>query len=63
MTNMDRKKKNKRGRPPIEASQRRNVVTSIRLRQDEFEQLSSDAKAAGMTMADYLRYCWQKVRE
>jgi len=57
------KKKKPRGRPSIEASQRRNVVTSIRLRQSEFEQLSSDASAADMTMADYLRYCWQKQKE
>jgi len=34
---------------------------TIRLKADEFARLKREAKAAKMTVADYLRFCWQKV--
>jgi len=48
------------GRPPLKAKDRRNKVFTIRFTQGEYRDLMHDAKAAGVTVTEYLRQCWRE---
>ena len=55
-------KKNKMGRPPLKAKDKRTAVITLRLKKTDRNQLEKDAKAEGLTLSSYLLRCWQKVR-
>ena len=55
---MAERKKSRMGRPPMKATDRRDVLITVRFKRSEYKQLAADAKAAGRTVADYLRQCW-----
>lgn len=59
---MARKKKSKMGRPPIQPADRRSVLVTVRFKPAQYEQLAGDAQAAGRTVAEHLRSCWQEHR-
>lgn len=54
------KKKNKMGRPPLKAKDKRTALTTLRLKPSEHEKLLEDAKAAGLSLSSYLLKCWKK---
>ena len=57
---MARRKGSKMGRPVIEPAQKRTVLVTVRFRPAEYHHLANDAKAAGRTVAEHLRSCWQE---
>lgn len=50
------------GRPPLKAKDRRSKVFTIRFTHEEYRDLISDAKAAGVTITELLRQCWKRAR-
>jgi hypothetical protein len=59
---MRKTEKSRMGRPPIKAEDRRSVLLTVRFKPGEYEELAADAKAAGRTVAEHLRQCWQERR-
>lgn len=60
---MTKKKPHARmGRPPVKAENRRSKFVTVRFTQGEYRQVAADAKNAGQTVAEYLRFCWQERR-
>lgn len=55
--------KNRMGRPPLKACERRSTITTLRLQPQARKQLEKDAKNKGMSLSDYLYWCWQKARQ
>jgi predicted HicB family RNase H-like nuclease len=59
---MAKKRKPKMGRPPKKAKDRRSKPVTLRMVPAEHRELVSDAKAAGLSISEYLLTCWRKVR-
>jgi uncharacterized protein (DUF1778 family) len=56
------KKKSIMGRPPLKEKDKRKKIVTLRLKEPERDQLGREAKAKGLSISDYLMYCWQKSR-
>jgi hypothetical protein len=56
------KKKTKMGRPPMDPKDKRSVVTSFKLTRDQRRVLGVDAKRQGMSVSEYIVYCWQQQK-
>ncbi len=50
------------GRPPMQPKDRRTRGLTLRFTRDEFRELQGDARAAGVTVTEFLRQCWRKER-
>jgi hypothetical protein len=57
-----KKGKTRMGRPPVKAEDRRDRFVTVRFTTAEYRQLARDAKAAGRTVAEHLRRCWEERR-
>ena len=57
-----KEKKNKMGRPPVKAKDKRTAIITLRLKKTERNQLGKEAEAKGLSLSSYLLQCWQKVR-
>jgi len=55
-------KKKKMGRPPLKPKDRRTAVTTLRLTETDRKLLVKEAEAKGMSISNYLLYCWKKAR-
>jgi hypothetical protein len=55
-------KKKKMGRPPLKPKDRRTSVTTLRLTESDRALLAKEAEAKGMSISNYLLYCWKKDR-
>ena len=51
------------GRPLLKVCDRRSTITTLRLKPQDREQLENDAENKGMSLSDYLYWCWQKARQ
>ena len=50
------------GRPVLKAKNRRSKPVTIRLTPDEHKQLLKDTQDNNLSISDYLKECWQKMR-
>lgn len=57
------KRKTKMGRPPKDPRERKTSMMCIRFTPAEYKLLQRDAKKTRTTPTEYLRACWQKVRQ
>jgi hypothetical protein len=55
-------KKKKMGRPPLKDKDKRAKIVTLRLKNSERKELGQDAKSKGLSISDYLMFCWQKTR-
>ena len=46
---------NRGGRPPLPAGEARSKLLRVRMRDDEHAQLEQDARAAGLSVSEYVR--------
>ena len=49
------------GRPCVDKETLKEKVFTVRLTEEEFQQLTDDAEALGLTRAEYFRLCWRKA--
>lgn len=50
------------GRPPVDPTKKRGVVTTFKLTRDERRELEADAAKQGMNISEYILNCWRKVK-
>ena len=63
MTVMGKKPKARMGRPPKPRSERRGGYrVNVNLTQQEKRQLEREARAAGLSLSEFLLRCWQRVK-
>jgi predicted HicB family RNase H-like nuclease len=55
------KRESRMGRPPLPKGQSRTEIATLRLQPEEHRQLHRDAKAAKLSVSDFLRLCWERV--
>ena len=55
-------KKKKMGRPALKEKDKRTKIVTLRLKNSERKELGQDAKSKGLSISDYLMFCWQKSR-
>lgn len=56
MVRIKQKKKRGRGRPPVPAKDQLSASVTVRFRKDQMQELEQGAKAAGMSLRDYIRH-------
>jgi hypothetical protein len=55
-------KKKKMGRPTLRPKNRRTALITLRLTSTDRALLLKEAKAKGLSISNYLFYCWKKGR-